>query len=69
MANTDYTSGDSDERARKLNERLRQIDAIMVCANAVISSPESSLFKDQVSVLFELSRELIEECSQLNEVR
>lgn len=55
-----------EERAYKLGERLKQIDALVACTNALVLSSEGSLYVAEVSTLMGLSRELITECRNLN---
>lgn len=59
-------TAEADERAHKLDERFKQIDALVTCANALLISSESSLFVEEVSTLMGLSREILEDCRSLN---
>lgn len=66
MANNDVDSDEADERASQIDQKLQQAAAIQVVARVVCTSPEASLFMDEITVLLNLSRELIEECREIN---
>ena len=65
--NKTVVTEEADDRAYKLGERLKQIDALVSCANALVLSSESSLYISEVSTLMGLSREIVNECRILNQ--
>lgn len=53
---------DSESSAFGIDDRLKQLDALLSCLNVVLISPEASLYTNEVTTLMSLSRELIEDC-------
>ncbi|KAA0547782.1 hypothetical protein F0327_25325 [Citrobacter braakii] len=56
----------NDEWPASVDERLKQIDALLSCMNVVLISPEASLYTAEVNTLMGLSRGLIADCRTRN---